>query len=171
MLTMPPLSENNRIKLAELLAIGLPSESAKIIAEQRKQIKNPDNLRRFDFIADALSPDTRVRDRFFTSLADVRQRATENWVLDALDYLHHPTRVMQSQRYVLPSLELLEEIQITGDIFFPAGWVNQTLENHRSPSVVDTVKNFLEQRPDYNPQLRMKILQAADMATRASRYH
>ena len=77
----------------------------------------------------------------------------------------------QSQHYVLPSLELLEEIQVTGDIFFPAGWTNQTLANHYDPAVIKVVHSFLEQRPGYNPQLRMKILQAADMVTRASRYH
>ena len=77
----------------------------------------------------------------------------------------------ESQYYVLRSLELLEEIQVTGDIFFPAGWTNQTLANHYDPAVIKVVHNFLEQRPDYNQQLRMKILQAVDMATRASRYH
>ena len=165
------LSENDRIALAENLAIGLPDQATAVLASQRKQIENPDNLRRFDFVADALSPEPAVRDRFFDSLADVEKRATENWVLDALGFLHHPTRVTHASKYVLPSLELLEEIQVTGDIFFPAGWVSVTLRNHYSPAVIETVAGFLERRPQYNPQLRMKILQSVDTPERASKYH
>ncbi|TDG12673.1 peptidase M1 [Seongchinamella unica] len=165
------LSENDRIALAENLAIGLPEQAAAILASQRKQIENPDNLRRFDFVAAALSPEAAIRDEFFASLAEVEQRATEIWVLDALDYLHHPTRVSHAGKYILPSLELLEEIQVTGDIFFPAGWVSASLRNHYSPAVVETVAAFLRERPHYNPQLRLKILQSVDMPERASKYH
>ena len=162
-----PLSENNRIKLAEMLAIGLPTAADEIIATQRKQIENPDNLRRFDFVALSLSPAASLRDQFFADLGQVERRATENWVLDALAYLHHPTRTVHSAKYILPSLELLEEIQVTGDIFFPTAWVNASLRNHSSAVVIDTVDRFLTSRPDYNPQLRMKILQAADIPRRA----
>jgi aminopeptidase N len=165
------LSENDRIELVEHLAIGLPEEAANLLASQRKRIENPDNLRRFNFVADALSPDIAVRDSFFAGLSEVEQRATERWVLDALSYLHHPTRVSHARKYVQPSLELLEEIQVTGDIFFPEQWIRTTLHNHYSPSVVETVENFLLARPQYNPQLRMKILQAVDVPARASKYH
>ena len=164
-----PLSETDSIHLAEILALRQPQESKNILASQRKQIKNPDLLRRFDYVAPVLSVDTKVRDHFFKSLEEPENRTTERWVLDALGYLHHPARVEQSEKYILPSLELLEEVQVTGDIFFPSGWLNATLRNQRSQTAVNVVHQFLEQRPDYNPQLRMKILQAVDMAERASR--
>lgn len=165
-----PLSETDRIHLAEVLALRQPKESETILTSQRKQIKNPDMLRRFDFVAPALSMNDEVRDSFFKGLKKPENRATESWVLDALAYLHHPARVGQSEKYILPSLELLEEVQVTGDIFFPSGWLNATLLNHRSQSAVKVVQEFLAQRPGYNPQLRMKILQAVDMAERASQY-
>ena len=57
---------------------------------------------------------------FSTSLSDERNRQTESWVQDALRNLHHPSRLAQSEKYLLPSLELLQEIQVTGDIFFPS---------------------------------------------------
>ena len=165
-----PLSETDLVHLAEILALRQPENAARILATQRKQIKNPDLLRRFDFVTPALSPEANVRDRFFHSLKEPQNRTTEKWVLDALTYLHHPSRLDESEKYILPSLELLEEIQVTGDIFFPSGWLNNTLLNYRSPTAVTTVYDFLAQRPDYNPQLRMKILQALDMADRASHY-
>ncbi|MDG2375106.1 MAG: hypothetical protein P8M18_02030, partial [Woeseiaceae bacterium] len=64
--------------------------------------------------------------------------------------------------------ELWTEIQVTGDIFFPKRWLDATLRNYRTSTAVITVRTFLEERPDYNHQLRMKILQSADMLFRAN---
>ncbi|MFT4823735.1 MAG: aminopeptidase N [Halioglobus sp.] len=165
--TLLKLAENDYIALAELLAIRLPESSEAIVATQLKRIENPDNRRRFEFIAPTLSAEPAARDAFFESLTDERQRNTESWVLDALSNLHHPSRVSHSHIYVLPSLELLEELQRTGDIFFPAAWLNTTLKNHHSASAIATVEKFLQDRPHYNPQLRMKVLQAVDFPRRA----
>lgn len=163
------LSENDRIRLAERLALRLPEQAQAIVSAQLAKTDNPDSRRRLAFLAPALAPDPAVRDRFFASLAEPGNRTTENWVLDALGHLHHPSRTAHSARYILPSLELLEEIQVTGDIFFPSGWLHATLENHHSAEAVATVRAFLAARPDYNEQLRMKILQALDLPLRAQR--
>ena len=161
------LAENDLLDIAQSLAVRLPQESAAIVEAQRARTKNPDNLRKLEFIAPSLSADPAVRDEFFASLADEANRSTEPWVLAALANLHHPVRSEASERYILPSLELLQEIQVTGDIFFPKRWLDVTLGNYQSASAVTTVRSFLDERPDYNAQLRMKILQAADMLFRA----
>jgi aminopeptidase N len=163
------LSENDRIHLAATLAIRLPQQADDIVALQLAQTANPDSRRRLEFLALTLSPVPAVRDDFFNTLADPARRSTESWVLDALGYLHHPTRTAHSLRYILPSLELLQEIQVTGDIFFPSGWLHATLDNHSSAEAVTIVREFLAAHPEFNPQLRMKILQALDMPERAVR--
>lgn len=162
-----PLGETDRIDLARMLAIKLPVEADSILDAQIENTKNPDNVRMLEFIRPSLSAEQAVRDRFFDSLADEANRETEAWVIDALEGLHHPLRTEQSERYILPSLELLQEIQVTGDIFFPKRWLDGTMTNYRSASAVNTVRTFLEARPEYNAQLEMKILQAADMMFRA----
>ena len=162
------LEEEDQIRLAEILAIRLPEQSPAIIARQLASIDNPDRRRRLEFIAPSLSANEAIRDAFFASLGDAANRHTENWVSDAVANLHHPSRLAQSEKYVLPGLRLLEEIQVTGDIFFPTDWLEATLMNHKSESAARTVRQFLAQRPDYNPQLRMKILQQADRLFRAA---
>jgi len=57
---------------------------------------------------------------------------------------------------------LVEEIQRTGDIFFPLRWLNATLDGHRSADAAQIVREFLAERPDLPPRLRGKVLQAAD---------
>lgn len=162
------LSESDYISMAGILAIKLPAQSSEILSIQTKQIENRDRKRRFEFIRPSLSDDPRVRDAFFESLKDESNRQTESWVLSALGYLHHPLRVQESEKYILPSLELLQTIQTTGDIFFPKRWLDVTLSNYSSDSAVETVRTFLDERPDYNHQLKMKILQAADDLFRAN---
>ena len=163
------LSESDRTTLAAQLAIKLPERAQEIVDKQLQAIENPDRKERFAFLMPALSKEESVRDAFFESLKEEKNRQTESWVLAGLSYLHHPLRTQQSQKYILPSLELLQEIQQTGDIFFPKRWLDQTLGNHNSAIAARTVREFLEANPDYNKQLRMKILQSADMLFRAER--
>jgi aminopeptidase N len=154
--------------MASDLAIKLPEQAGDIVLDQTERIENTDRKRRFEFISPALSNEQKIRDEFFESLKDEENRQTESWVLSALGYLHHPLRVDESEKYILPSLELLQEIQVTGDIFFPKRWLDVTLGSYSSDTAVQTVRTFLDERPDYNKQLRMKILQAADGMFRAN---
>ncbi|MDI9533224.1 MAG: hypothetical protein QM238_06195, partial [Bacteroidota bacterium] len=93
-------------------------------------------------------------------------REREPWVLEALGYLHHPMIAERSEKYILKSLEMLEEIKATGDIFFPGNWVSATLAGHSSPEARATVEKFLDDHPDYPADLKLKILQAADRLMR-----
>ncbi|GAA4455072.1 M1 family aminopeptidase [Nibrella saemangeumensis] len=140
-----------------------------LLLQQADRIKNPDRKKRLLFMIPALSPDVQVRDAFFTSLKDEKNREREAWVTAALGYLHHPLRATTSARYLPASLSLLEEIQRTGDIFFPESWLRSTLSAYQSPEVVTLVRTFLKERPNYNPRLKAKLLQAADSPFRAAR--
>lgn len=162
------LSETDFISMAGDLAIKRPQDADNLISTQLENIENRDRKRRFEFILPALSDDRNERDAFFESLKKEENRQTESWVLSALRYLHHPLRTGESEQYLSDSLELLEEIQVTGDIFFPQRWLDATLSNHSSDRAVQTVRDFLADNPDYNSQLRMKILQSADMLFRAN---
>ena len=163
------LSEEDLTRLAQILAIRLPDNSEKIIATQMARIESPDSRRRLAFLMPSLSADEATRDAFFRSLADESNRHTESWVLDALQNLHHPSRTKQSQKYLQRTLELLQEVQVTGDIFFPARWLTESFQNHNSADAVTVVDDFLAVNPTYNRQLRMKVLQAADKPMRAQR--
>ncbi|HEX9726891.1 MAG TPA: M1 family aminopeptidase [Gemmatimonadales bacterium] len=157
-----PLSERDLSELALQLAVRGPSDAEELLDRQFARIDNPDRARRFAFIQPALSLDPAVRDAFFQSLTDPANRAHEPWVLSAVSLLNHPLRASTSVQHIRPSLDLLEEIQRTGDIFFPLGWLNATLGGHSSMAAADIVRRFLEDRPDLPARLRGKLLQAAD---------
>src|SRR5690606_23795815 len=115
----------------------------------------------------ALTADSTQRDRFFESLKHLKNREKESWVISSLQYLHHPLRVKTSEKYLKQSLDLLEEIQKTGDIFFPAGWLSASLGSYQSKSAKTVVDTLLREHENFNAQLRAKILQASDNLFRA----
>jgi aminopeptidase N len=164
------LSETDYIRLAEELAVRQVPDSNAILEEQLARTKNPDRKAQFAFVRPALSPDPRVRDAWFLALADVANRRHEAWVLDGLRYLHHPLRSGASERYIQPALEQLQEIQRTGDIFFPKRWMDATLGGYQSASAAATVRAFVDRlSPAYPERLRRIILSSADDLFRAAR--
>lgn len=163
------LNEDDYTSLALALALREYPEGNIILDDQLKRIKNPDRQKRLQFMMPALSADVQVRDAFFTSLKEEQNREKEAWVASALGYLHHPLRAKTSIKYLKQSLELLEEIQLTGDIFFPTNWLNATFGAYQTPEAAAIVRTFVQEHPSYNPKLRGKILQAADNLFRAEK--
>ena len=153
------LSENNFNDIAFELAIKDYENKFEILNNQLNRIENKEKKERFNFIKNAIVD----RDNFFNSLKDENNREKEPWVIDALYYLHHPLKSSESVKYIRPSLDLLEELQITGDIFFPKQWLDATFSGHSSIDAVTEINLFLNKTPDFPENLKNKILQSTDL--------
>jgi aminopeptidase N len=162
------LAEPDEAAMALDLAVRSVPTAAAILEEQRGRFMNPDRKARFEFVMPALSDKQETRDAWFQGLKDVNNRRREPWVLEGLQYIHHPLRAAQSEKYIPTSLEMLVEIHRTGDIFFPTRWMNATLGGHNTKSAASTVRDFLSRQKDYPVRLRRIILQAADELFRAA---
>ena len=154
------LSQRDNMTLAYELAVRMPDKAKEIIDTQRGRLRNPDLLREFDFISRAVTPSEAARDSLFASLGNKEERRIEPWTQAVLYYLNHPLRSASAVKYIRPALELLPEIQRTGDIFFPAGWCSNLLAGHRSVEARIAVRQYLDDYPELNPMLRSKVLQA-----------
>lgn len=154
------LSENDYTTLAYELSIRQPYQAKDILAAQRQRITNADRLAQFDYISQALSPSQQARDKFFNSLSNPENRRIEPWALTSLYYLNHPLRQNEAVKYIRPALNLLPEIQRTGDIFFPANWCSRLLAGHRSKAAYAEVQKYLKDNPTLLPLLKNKVLQA-----------
>ncbi|HEX8027591.1 MAG TPA: ERAP1-like C-terminal domain-containing protein, partial [Vicinamibacterales bacterium] len=164
-----PLAEADYTSLALELAVREVDGWKDILTAQLARIENPDRRGRFQFVMPALSADPAERARWFQTLKDVSNRRREPWVLEGLSYLHHPLRADASKGYVKPSLDMLWEIQKTGDIFFPKRWLDVTIGGYQTKDVADTVRAFLKNLPaNYPDRLRNITLQSADELNRAA---
>lgn len=162
------LSENERTNLAYELMIRKPELYHTIAFGEVERINNPDRIAQFDFTLDAISPNPSHRVGFFEKLKNPANRKPEPWVTEALRWLHHPLRSDFSIRFVEPSLDLLTEIQRTGDIFFPKSWLDATLWGHSSPEAIAIVDKWVETNPNLSPSLKLKIEQSADWLRRVN---
>ena len=161
------LNEADRTNLAMKLAIYEHPESENILKEQLNNITSKDKKERFSWLLASLSSDEKIRDHFMLSLKDAKNRDKESWVETALSNIHHPLRHESSVKHIVMILELLEEIQLTGDIFFPKRWLSNSIGYYASSEAYEKVQNFLEMHKPYNPILLKKLLMVVDNLEKA----
>ena len=156
------LNEDDYTAMAINLAIYGHENQNAILKEAEAAIKNPDKKKRFEFLQPALDADPAARDTFFKGLKSAKNREKESWVISAMHFINHPLRQEEAIKNLKTSLELLEEIQLTGDIFFPKNWLNATIGKYSSAEAYQIREAFLAAHPDLNPVLKSKLLQATD---------
>ncbi|MBF4464972.1 M1 family aminopeptidase [Flavobacterium sp. LC2016-12] len=161
------LNEDDFTNIAMNLAIFKHEKTGEILEKTRTTITNPDKQKRFEFLLPSLSNEESVRDAFVESLKEDKNREKESWVSVALSNINHPLRQEISQKYIRSSLDLVEEIQRTGDIFFPKDWLDNTIGRYSSKYAFDEVQRFLKENPNFSPILKRKLLQATDGLYRA----
>jgi len=162
------LDEQDYMTLAYELAVRNFCNTDSILNAQELRIKNADRLAKFRFVRNAVTPNITNRNTFFKSLANPSNRRPEPWVIEALHYFHHPLRASYSVKYIEPSLELLPEIQRTGDIFFPKSWLEATFWGYSSKEAYQIVELWLNNNQRLQKTLRDKVLQSVDNLKRAA---
>ncbi len=140
-----------------------------ILKEQLDRIEDCERKEKMAFIMPSVSTDEKVRDEFFNSLQKKENRKQEIWVRSGLYYLNHPLRAEYSVKYLPKTLEMLEEIQKTGDVFFPKNWLAYSIGRYNTTEAAKIVTQFLDENPDYNENLKAKILQLSDYLFRAEK--
>ena len=156
------LNQDDFSNMAMSLALYGHGNAMDILNQAKAELDNPDKIERFEFLMPALSADVAVRDAFFESLKDPINREKESWVGTACGYIHHPLRQDTSIKHLPLALDLLEDIQKTGDIFFPKRWLSATVGQYQSQEAYQMVESYLDAHPDLEPSLKGKLLQASD---------
>ena len=160
------LNQSDAMTLAYELAVRYPERYNEIYTTQLECITNADRRNQFEYIMRGTHPDAKVRDALFESLMEPENRRIEPWTATLLGYLNHHLRQEEAVKYIYRGLEEIEEVQRTGDIFFPRNWAGALLGGHTSDEAKAEVERFLSDHSDLHNLLRNKILQAADMRLR-----
>lgn len=157
----PLLTKNDYSQMAYRLAILRPNEWQQILATQRNRLTNEDELRQFDFISRACTPDTTEQRQLFLSLLKAENRRMEPWTASLLRLLNDRMREPFSNSCLRPGLDALTDIQRTGDIFFPGYWLSSLFSGHHSDGARTIVENFIAEHPNYPEKLMNKIKENA----------
>lgn len=149
------------LKLPLLLGEKAPATREEILSVQKARLKNPDTVREFDFVSRGTTADPAALDSLFNSLLSAENRGMEPWVQSLLGLINHPLRQKHTLKYIVPALDALPDVQATGDIFFPKGWIGSVLSGHQSVQAGNLVHEYLNTHRNLLPLLRNKVLQSA----------
>ena len=155
------LSGRDYTRMAYHLAIVEPDKWQQILATQRERLMTDDELNEFDFVSRACNPDEQVQQQLFDELLRAENRRVEPWARAMLALLNDPTREPYSNRYLEPGLDALEEIQRTGDIFFPGYWLSSLLGGHHSAQAREIVQTWIDAHQSLAPALKNKLMENA----------
>ncbi|SMO84757.1 aminopeptidase N [Saccharicrinis carchari] len=162
------LSESDLSDAVFNLALKDPTLNSSFLISFADTLKDTELRDKIYFMSRVFSQDQAAKDSFVADLGKIENRRKENWVLTAIAYLHHPFLQEQSMKYLPQALALSESIKETGDIFFPIGWLNNSLRGYGSLESMKIIEHFLKKHPNYPDDLRLKLLQSADMVKRSS---
>jgi aminopeptidase N len=153
----PLLNQRDYTRMAYHLALMRPDTWQQILDTQRTRLKTDDERNEFDFVSRACDPDEAVQQQLFEELLKVENRRVEPWARTMLALLNDPTREPFSNRYLESGLDALEEIQRTGDIFFPGYWLSSLMGGHRSNEAREIVQTWINGHTSLKPALMNKV--------------
>ncbi|MGL1887832.1 MAG: M1 family aminopeptidase [Reichenbachiella sp.] len=161
------LSSYQKEQLA--INIAFKANDSSIIEEQIARMENKDRIERLRFIKPALSIDEVKLTEFFESLKLPENRVKEPWVLTAMYYLHHPYRNESIIIHLPLSIDMIEELSETGDIFFVKRWLDNSLNGYQSQEALNIILTYFDDNPDLNPFLKRKVQQSMDRLIRSEK--
>lgn len=157
----PLFDAHDYMAMAYRLAIMRPEEWRQILDTERQHLTTDLERQEFDYISRACNPDINAQNKLFNELLKPENRKHEPWALEVLQLLNADVREPSSNVYITSSLSSLEYIQQTSDIFFSSDWMKALLSGHKSAKAREMVEQYLKKHPNFRPQLRNKVLEAA----------
>lgn len=153
--------EHDYMNMAYRLAILQPDRWQEILSTERSKLQTDDLRKEFDYVSRACNPDATKRTELFNSLLKPENRQHEPWALHVLDLLSSDVYESDNVSYITASLNSLQYLQQTSDIFFPGNWMKTLLAHHKSPAAKQAVTQFLATDKKLPEILRNKVLEAA----------
>ena len=153
--------EHDYMNMAYRLAMLQPSQWQEILSTERSRLQTEDLRKEFDYVSRACNPDATKRAELFNSLLKPENRQQEPWALHTLSLLSSDIYEPDNNRYIPASLNSLQYLQQTSDIFFPGNWMKNLLACHKSPEAKQAVQDFLATDKKLPGILRNKILEAS----------
>lgn len=155
------LTERDFMEMSYRLCQLMPFSYDSIVSVQRERLSSIDIQREFDFVVGACSPDVNKRRAMFEELLVADNRRVEPWAASRLRLLNSRLYGLQPTEYITPALDALEDIQRTGDIFFPSDWTRALLTNHYSMAAKKSVETWIATHDNISPTLMNKLKEAA----------
>jgi len=153
----PLFDEHDYMEMAYRLAMMRPNQWKEIIDRQLGYLNSDILQEEFKYVSRACNPDRQAQEQLFRTIVEKENRQHEPWALHALRLLNDGTREKYSNSYITQSLNALEYIQSTSDIFFAGNWLNTLFRQHKSQEALQMAEAFIDKNPGFQQNLLNKI--------------
>jgi aminopeptidase N len=161
----PPSQPARWLIVTKLIELAAPTALQRVADETRRDSTTDGQKRAF--IAGAAYPDSITKQRYFQRYFNDRS-LNEEWVTASLGAFNALDAQALTRRYLRPALDSLPWIQQNRRIFFIGSWLEAFINGHSEPEDAAVVNAFLRDRASLTPDLRRKVLQAADELNRTA---
>jgi hypothetical protein len=162
-----PLKSKDKFDIVTRLAILNDPDAPKLLADLEKT-ETSDDAKRYAYAAKAAFPTKETKEKFWNDFVSNKE-ISENWIEAAFGPFNSPRHADLTLPYLERALAELPNLKRSRKIFFVNGWLGAFIGGQRSQIALDIVNKFLEGNPNLDRDLRLKILENADVIERAVR--
>jgi aminopeptidase N len=155
--------------VGRLIAQG-DADAANLFAAEQKRDPSGDGLK-YAWAVQAGAPDSATKQRYFAAylLPPTDSAAKpEDWLTQSLRPFNSWNQPALTGPYLTRALDQLPEIKRDRKIFYLGAWLAAFIQGQISPEAEAAVNQWLA-KPDFDPDLRRKVLENADDLTRTVR--
>jgi aminopeptidase N len=161
------LRSRDRFDLIRALVAAGHSAAPALLKAQGEADKT-DDARRYAYAAAAAAPDPEAKKRYFGQFVSDKAPA-ESWIEAAVGPFNTPQQSRLTLPYLAPALSELPTLKRTRKIFFVNGWLAAFIGGQCDERAAASVRDFLAGSASLDPDLRLKVLEAADGLERCAR--
>lgn len=162
-----PLKTKDKFDIVTRLLILGDLDASKLLAELEKT-ETSDDAKRYAYAAGAGIPTAENKAKYWKDFTENKE-ISESWIEAAFG----PWNSIRHSELTLPYLErALKELpnhKRKRKIFFVNGWLGAFIGGQQSEEALKMINKFLADNPSLDRDLRLKILENADLIERAVR--
>jgi aminopeptidase N len=162
-----PLKTKDRFDIVTRLTILNDPDAPKLLADLEKT-ETGDDAKRYAYAAKAAFPTKETKEKFWNDFVSNKE-ISESWIEAAFGPFNSPRHADLTLPYLERALAELPNLKRSRKIFFVTGWLGAFIGGQRSQIALDIVNKFLDGNPNLDRDLRLKILENADVIERAVR--
>ena len=165
LIDIPPLRAKDRFDIvAKLLILG-DEEAPRLLAELEKT-EMSDEAKRYAYAARAGTGTTENKAKYWNDFT-TNKEISESWIESSLGSFNSPRHADLTLPYLEKALAELPNLKRSRKIFFVNGWLGAFIGGQKSEQALAVVNKFLNDSPNLDNDLRLKILENVDLIERA----
>jgi len=164
---LPPLKTKDKFDIITRLII-LGDKEAEILLAELEKIETSDEAKRYAYAARAGIVTKENKAKFFNDFINNKE-ISESWIEAAFGTFNSVRHSSLTLPYLERALAELPNLKRNRKIFFVNGWLGAFIGGQRNAHAFYTVEKFLEENPNLDRDLRLKVLENLDLLERASK--